>query len=153
MKDKIKNISKKWVIGSLLIFISVLIIVSIIWGNRTFSVKTLNQIIFHLKVPMEGTDNGIYLDWFIWSVPISLAITVIINIIIFNSGKLIKKYESKIFNFFKTHFIKAGVLCLLVSLIFTIYNYDIYGYINNMVQDTGLYEQYYVDPRSVNINF
>ena len=91
MKDKIKNISKKWVIGSLLIFISVLIIVSIIWGNRTFSVKTLNQIIFHLKVPMEGTDNGIYLDWFIWSVPISLAITVIINIIIFNSGKLIKK--------------------------------------------------------------
>ena len=66
MKDKIKNISKKWVIGSLLIFISVLIIVSIIWGNRTFSVKTLNQIIFHLKVPIEGTDNGRYLDWFNW---------------------------------------------------------------------------------------
>lgn len=57
---------KKYIISSILIFISALIITSVIWGNRTFSVKTLNQIIFHLKVPMEGTDNGIYLDWFIW---------------------------------------------------------------------------------------
>ena len=72
MKEKLRNIDKKYIIGSIFIFISILIISSIIWGNRTFSVKTLNQIIFHLKVPMEGTDDGIYLDWFIWSVPVSI---------------------------------------------------------------------------------
>ena len=44
----------------IILFIVMLVIFSILWGNRTFSVKTLNQIIFHLKVPMEGTDNGIY---------------------------------------------------------------------------------------------
>ena len=90
MKDKIKNIDKRYVVGSLIIFISGLIVTSVIWGNRTFSVKTLNQIIFHLKVPMEGTDNGIYLDWFIWTVPASVAIVVLVDLIIFNISRLFK---------------------------------------------------------------
>ena len=38
----IQLITFKEVIGSLMIFIAVLIVASIIWGNRTFSVKTLN---------------------------------------------------------------------------------------------------------------
>ena len=65
----IQLITFKEVIGSLMIFIAVLIVASIIWGNRTFSVKTLNQMIFHLKVPMDGTDDGIYTDWFLHTVP------------------------------------------------------------------------------------
>ena len=55
----IQLITFKEVIGSLMIFIAVLIVASIIWGNRTFSVKTLNQMIFHLKIVMDGTDDGI----------------------------------------------------------------------------------------------
>lgn len=148
-----KNINKKYVIGSVLIFISILIIASVIWGNRTFSVKTLNQIIFHLKVPMEGTDNGIYLDWFIWTVPISIAITILIEIIILNIYRVFKKYKNKLFSFIRKNFIQFGIICIVGALVFTIYNYDIYGYINNMMQETNLYEEYYVDPSKVNISF
>lgn len=46
MKNKLKKINKKTILGSLLVFISSLIVTSIIWGNRTFSVKTLNQLYF-----------------------------------------------------------------------------------------------------------
>lgn len=151
MKEKIKNINKKYIIGSIIMFISVLIVTSVIWGNRTFSVKTLNQIIFHLKVPMEGTDNGIYLDWFVWAVPISLGIVAVVDLIIFNIHKLFK--GKQIFKAIKKHFVKFGIVCIVCSLVFTIYNYDIYGYINNMIQDTDLYEKYYVDPRTANISF
>lgn len=151
MKEKIKNINKKYIIGSIIMFISVLIVTSVIWGNRTFSVKTLNQIIFHLKVPMEGTDNGIYLDWFIWAVPISLSIVAVVDLIIFNIHKLFK--GKQIFKAIKKHFVKVGIVCIVCSLVFTIYNYDIYGYINNMIQDTDLYEKYYVDPSTANISF
>ena len=63
---KIKTIEKKYIVGVVLIFLGCLIVTSIIWGNRTFSVKTLNQIIFHLKVPMDGTDDGIYTDWLLF---------------------------------------------------------------------------------------
>ena len=145
MKNKLKNINKKTIIGSLLVFISSLIVTSIIWGNRTFSVKTLNQIIFHLKVPMEGTDNGIYLDWFIFCVPISILIVTLQNIIVFNLHRVIKKYEYKVYCFIRKNFVKWGIICLISSLIFTIHNYDIYGYIVNAFQKTDIYEAYYVE--------
>lgn len=148
-----KNINKVYVIGSVLIFISILIIASVIWGNRTFSVKTLNQIIFHLKVPMEGTDNGIYLDWFIWTVPISIVITILIESIILNIYRIFKKYKNKLYSIIRKNFIQFGIICIVGALVFTIYNYDIYGYINNMMQETNLYEKYYVDPNKVNISF
>lgn len=151
MKNKIKSINRKYIIGSVIMFISVLIVTSVIWGNRTFSVKTLNQIIFHLKVPMEGTDNGIYLDWFIWAMPISIGIVAIVDLIIFNIHKFFK--GKKALKFLKEHFVKLGIVCIVCSLIFTIYNYDIYGYINNMIQETNLYEKYYVDPSTANISF
>lgn len=153
MKNKLKNINKKTIIGSLLVFISSLIVTSIIWGNRTFSVKTLNQIIFHLKVPMEGTDNGIYLDWFIFCVPISILIMTLQNIIVFNLYRVIKKYGYKVYCFIRKNFVKWGIICLISSLIFTIHNYDIYGYIVNAFQKTDIYEAYYVDPSETEITF
>lgn len=150
MKNKIKNINKKYVLGTILMFVSVLIVTSVIWGNRTFSVKTLNQIIFHLKVPMEGTDNGIYLDWFLWAVPISIGVVAVVDLIIFNIHLL---YNGKILKVLKKHFVKAGIVCIVCSLVFTVYNYDIHGYINNMRQSTDLYEKYYVNPSEANISF
>ena len=153
MKNKLKKINKKTILGSLLVFISSLIVTSIIWGNRTFSVKTLNQIIFHLKVPMEGTDNGIYLDWFIFSVPISIMIVTLQNIIMFNFHRVIKKYGHRVYRFIREYFIKWGIICLISSLIFTIHNYDIYGYIVNAFQKTDIYEAYYIDPGETDITF
>lgn len=150
---KIKTIEKKYIVGVVLIFLGCLIVTSIIWGNRTFSVKTLNQIIFHLKVPMEGTDNGIYLDWFIWAVPISIVAGSLIVALIFNIHRLCKRNNEKISQSIKKHFIKGGILCIIISLIFAIYNYDIYGYINNVVQETDIYEKYYVDPSTAKISF
>ena len=98
---KNKKIEKKYIIATVLLFISVLIIASVIWGNRTFSVKTLSQIVFHLKVPMEGTDNGIYLDWFVSTVPLSILVVSIITLLIFNLHRIFKKPKEKIFLFIK----------------------------------------------------
>ena len=102
---KIKTIEKKYIVGVVLIFLGCLIVTSIIWGNRTFSVKTLNQIIFHLKVPMEGTDNGIYLDWFIWAVPISIVAGSLIVALIFNIPDYVSEIMKNI-SVNKKHFIK-----------------------------------------------
>ena len=48
----------------IILFIVMLVIFSILWGNRTFSVKTLNQMIYHMVVPCDGTDEGIFKDGF-----------------------------------------------------------------------------------------
>lgn len=146
---KIKNIEKKYIISTVLIFISSLIVMSVIWGNRTFSVKTLNQIIFHLKVPMDGTDNGIYFDWFLWAVPISILITLVMELILFNIHKIFKNMKL----FIRTHIIKISIVCIILSLLFTITNYNLHSYIYNCLHVTDLYEKYYVDPSTVNIDF
>lgn len=150
---KNKKIEKKYIIGTALLFISVLIITSVIWGNRTFSVKTLSQIVFHLKVPMEGTDNGIYLDWFVSTIPFSILIVGIITLLIFNLHRVFKKLKEKIFLFIRKNYIKVGILGIVGSLIFTINNYNLIQYISNMFEETNLYEKYYVDPSEVNISF
>ena len=69
---KIKTIEKKYIVGVVLIFLGCLIVTSIIWGNRTFSVKTLNQIIFHLKVPLDGTNMEVVTDGENRCVPIAI---------------------------------------------------------------------------------
>lgn len=149
MLKKIKEkINKKTVIGTILIFISILIIASIIWSNRTFSVKTVSQIIFHLKVPMEGTDNGIYFDWFLLCVPISLAITIVLDVFIFTIHKAFKNMKS-----LTKHFYKIGLLCLTISLLYTLDSYSVFGYIYHMTQRSDIYEEYYVEPSSTNISF
>ena len=145
--------NKKYIIGSVLLFVSVLIIMSVIWGNRTFSVKTFSQIVFHLKVPMEGTDNGIYLDWFISTIPFSILITGIMTLIIFNLHCCFKKRKEQIFSFMRNNYIKIGILAVVGSLIFTINNYNLIKYMFNIFEETDIYEKYYVDPKEVNISF
>lgn len=152
-KNKIK---KRYIIGTLLIFISVLIVASIVWGNRTFSVKTLGQIIFHLKVPMSGTDTGIYFDWFLWCVPIAIVTTIIVDVFFFNLYRLVYKKEKiaqKINHEIRQKFGLVGSFCLAASLIFTLINYDVYGYLTNVIQKTDLYEKYYVEPSGVDVQF
>lgn len=151
MKNK-KN-RKKYIIATVLLFISVLIIASVIWGNRTFSVKTLSQIVFHLKVPMEGTDNGIYLDWFVSTIPLSILIVSIITLLIFNLHHVFKKTKEKIFLFIRKNYIKIAILGIAGSLIFTINNYNLIQYLFNIFEETNLYEKYYVDPSEVNVSF
>lgn len=140
--------NKKTVIGTVLIFISVLIITSILWSDRTFSVKTVSQIIFHLKVPMEGTDNGIYLDWFILCVPISLLITIILDIIIFTVHKSFKNKKD-----ITKYFYKIGVACISIALVFTMGSYHVFEYVLSMNQTTSIYDDYYVEPKTANISF
>lgn len=150
----IKNkINKKTIIGTLLIFISVLIISSIIWGNRTFSVKTLPQIIFHTKVPMDGTDNGIYWNWALWCLPISIFITMGVDMIIFNMYKVFTTRWKEKIKHVTNHLYKISSVFVIVALVFTLSNYNVFGYLGHITQETDIYESYYVNPKEANISF
>ena len=156
MKNIKTKLTKRNIIGIILILISLLIIASVFWANRTFSVQSLSQIIFHLKVPIEGTDSGIYWSWFWWCVPTSVVATFIGTVMLFNVSYL-KKYfhtfASALEKIIDRFFVLFSAFCLVISLGFTIINYDVYGYFNNIIQTTDIYENYYVDPSNVEITF
>lgn len=125
------------------IFICVLAVFSIIWGNRTFSVKTLNQMIYHLRVPCDGIDDGIYKDWFIQAVPKALVITVVICLVLFYTPlQFLLAYK------------KAMIAVFIVGTIFcALINYQIIGYALDLIRVSNLYEKYYVDPKTTKIEF
>ena len=69
----------------IILFIVMLVIFSILWGNRTFSVKTLNQMFYHMIVPCDGTDDGIFKDWFINCFPPAFITTVIGSVLLYKT--------------------------------------------------------------------
>lgn len=147
LKRLLELVTVEETVGAILLFLAVLIIASIRWGNLTFSVKTLNQMIFHAKVPMDGTDDGIYADWFIHTVPGSLVITFAIGWTLFHlpiEGLNLYLHEN---------LITIGIFAVVLALFYAIYNYQIISYVFDVVKKSDLYEKYYVDPRYVNITF
>lgn len=126
----------------LVIFLCYVANFSIIWGNRTFSVKTLNQIIFHLKVPMDGTDEGIFKDLFLNT----FFQSVILTLITFGLLMLVPDFTNN-----------NQVLIIVIALVFiairALINYQIPGYIYNLVRKSKLYENNYVDPEKLDIEF
>ena len=147
IESLIKLITVNEVVGSLMIFIAILVVASILWGNRTFSVKTLNQMIFHLKVPMDGTDDGIYRDWFIHTMPQSFVITVVLELLLF------KVPLARVQTFVIEHILGIGIMAIIMALLFALDNYQIISYLLDMVRTTNLYEEHYVDPKTVKITF
>ncbi len=69
----------------IILFIVMLVLFSILWGNRTFSVKTLNQMFYHMVVPCDGTDDGIFKDWFVNCFPQTFITTVIGSVLLYKT--------------------------------------------------------------------
>ena len=127
----------------IILFIVMLVIFSILWGNRTFSVKTLNQMIYHMIVPCDGTDEGIFKDWFVNCFPPSLITTIILGVLL---------YKTPLVFLFDYQGICITVLIIGI-LLYVLINYQIITYVFDMVRTSKLYEEHYVDPKSVDLEF
>lgn len=156
-----KGISKsKYILGVVLIFISSVIITSMNWSNRVFSVTSFDQIVFHIKVPMDGSDSSIFWHWLVESIPSSIFRTLIVVMIVVVLERtyqwVMKKYSTKpeIPKFITERKFKwLGISLLVSSIVIVTANYNVFGYVKSVRQKTLIYEEYYVDPSTVDINF
>lgn len=142
--------NKKSILGySILLFFTTLILLTIMWGNKNFSVQSISQIIFHIKAPMEGSDVGVYFDWIFKCLGSSLliSITIVYVCLILSSKKNFKIY------FFVKNYRIVSKVYFLVVMILALLNYKIFDFIGQLTSDDVFYETYYVDPLSVDINF
>lgn len=127
----------------LIIFIAMLAIMSILWGNRTFSVKTLNQMIYHLVVPCDGTDQGIFKDWFLNCGPQAMLLTLGWYVIFYHTPlRFLLDHQGWLIFFF-----------VFGTILYALINYQIISYVLDMIRVSRLYEEHYVDPRTVELEF
>ena len=142
----------------LLILISFIATVSLEWLYNTFGHLTMDEIIFHLKVPMEGTNSDAIFNYLITCIPIILISTVVISFLLIYpilkdikiKGNIIYTSKKK-----KTAWINLtlSILILVVSIIRIFTVTDIKDYIKNQLDTSEFIEKEYIDPRNVKIEF
>lgn len=146
----------KRILGTFFLFISLLILVTCVWAKYTFLVESFSQVIFLLQVPSQPGDFGMIIEWGIKCFIPSLIITAVCVGLLFNINRLIKNKKNIIIQlaeFLKKIYLMFATSCLIFSIGFVIFYYDVYGYLTSQVQKTALYEEYYVDPSTTNIVF
>ena len=128
--------------GSLfcLLLLGLVLSLSARWAYDYFGLSCFEQIIFHLKVPLEGTNTQFIRDWFLKCFLKGLLWDLLLWIpCIFG-----------IYGNLYDRICKAGfILCIVYGL----YKIKIVEYLINQFRTTDLYETYYVDGTKVNITF
>lgn len=143
----------------LLVFIGLLLVKVAEWVPLNFGNIPFEQVLFHLMVPMEGTDTS-FVDSFIeyclpFPVKVAGALMVIFIIANWNIKSDIKNGEFK-HRRNNVLMIITTVCCLFVygfGITDCIYAVGIDQYWYNVMHPTKIYENYYVDPASVNYTF
>lgn len=113
------------------------------WSIRTFDVKSINQMIYHLVVPCDGTDEGVYKDLLKETLPQTLLVTLIFVLLLeLTPLQILYDYQ-----------ILFSLIILIITAFIALMIYQIPGYLFLAVQKTNLYEKYYRDPHQVALEF
>lgn len=119
----------------ILSFIGIVLALSAKWAFDYFGLSCFEQIIFHLKVPIEGANPQFIKDWFRQCALRALIAAVVLRLV------------------FSPWY---GTVCPLVFLgciVYGLIRVGIIEYICNQFRSTDLYEKYYADGNTVNVTF
>ena len=149
-ENKTKFLSKKQNIFVIsLIFLAFFILLSIYWVYKNTGNVTLEQLIFHLKVPIKGTNVGMVWDYIIWTFPRVLLIVIACSIMVYIYEK---KSKSEVPKKQKILYFLAKII-LALSIIIVLCVMNVFGFAKNQIMASELIEKEYVDPSTANIIF
>ena len=131
--------------------------VTINWLYETFGHLSMDEIIFHLKVPMEGTNTDLiftFLKECLWKVILP---TIIISFALIypmvKDIKFIKEIHTSERRITTLTSTCIAVLVLIISISKIVETTDIKEYIENQTHDSNFISKEYVRPEKTNIEF
>ena len=118
------------------------------WVLDTWGLLSIDEIIFHLKVPLEGTNSDVVLDGINACVP--MAVLVLFTMIFLIIG-LKAKHGKCMISLFLITVISCGSAA---GAAYKVYDeLDVKEYLVNQKKESHFIEQNYVDPRTTKITF
>lgn len=138
------NISRRIVFGvvcSVLVFVALLLFFSAMWYIKRFGDTGFDSVLFTLLSNMDGVSNGLLTSFCLSSLLPAILLSAILVFLV---------YFLKI-----KYWLKNAILLALALLFFVLAGtkVNIFGYINKIMLQTTLYEEYFVEPDSENIIF
>ena len=129
--------------------------VTVDWLYETFGHLSMDEIIFHLKVPMEGTNTDIiftFMKQCLWKVIIPTVIIAFALIYpMVKDIKIIHEIHTSERRRTVVVSLTISILILIVSINKIIETTDIKEYIENQTHDTNFIAKEYVKPENTNI--
>ena len=131
--------------------------VTVDWLYDTFGHLSMDEIVFHLKVPMEGTNTDIIFTFFkqcLWKVIVPTAIISFVLIYpMVKDIKIIKEIHTSERRRTTLTSICISILILIVSVNKIIETTDIKEYIENQTHDSNFIAKEYIRPEKTKIEF
>lgn len=149
-------------IVAILLLINILVVFEIVWLEKNVGPVSLDEILFHIRVPKEGTSMDLIKDNIIYCFIPTILLTAGLLFFLFKSYKynfsLIINIKNKEIHIL-THY--AFLVCLIiVNIVFIIWRieyingmFKIKEYISLQSQKSTLIEENYVDSKNVSIDF
>lgn len=145
-KDILKNIGK--VVSGIISVLAILICFSIKWMLETWANLTMDELVYHLNSPLEGTNSDM-----IWQYVFKCIVPTIIIIMAITAIMIILKKKKK-----RTGYIYIIVLIVSVTIL-VLYGYtawkklDIGDYMSGQSETSTFIDDNYVDPKDVTLTF
>lgn len=149
--DKEKTIT---IIALLLTFIAFLCYNGCNWAFDRFGNLDLNNIIFHMNVPLDGTDSSVIKDFIVDGIIMSIISTVIVSAIFlykhkcdfeiyFKSRK--KEYKFYLIDAIKKCYIYISIIFLAIMLNHVANKFDLFNAISYYMIESDFIENNYVE--------
>ena len=133
------------VLECIFIFLSLLVATTVAWVFRTWNGLTMEEMVFHLQAPTQGTDSNIIVSFLLTCLLVSAVLTVLI-VILYRKIKWAKDIVLS----------SIAVLFLAVAAFSVGYMWnrlDITAYAKNQNTESSFIEENYADPQSVQLTF
>ncbi len=152
---------KTTIINFVLLSFLILLFFSIKYFLDYYSNVPLEQLSFHLQVPLEGTSDSVINDFLSKAIYPSFIIIISLMFLIIPFTKqqllLYKNEQRKLILFpikFDVKKITFAIIATILGLVFyCVYHYDIVDFIKSQFVVSQFVEENYVDPNDVNIEF
>lgn len=156
---------KRKIISSILLFFAFFFVAVTFWVPDNFGNIGMSQIVFHLKVPMEGSDSSFIIDFALKCVILPLILSLFIICMVYHKkrkDKLFfvlsrkdkeKEYRINPLDIIKKFIVWISIGCLILTFHLAASTLELYEYLNYQMHNSTIFEDYYVDPMEVTYQF
>lgn len=147
--QKQKKSRSSLVTSAVLIIISYIIYIATYWTKATFGVG-LEEIIFTLTSPLDGADSGVAISALTFCLPRIFAVVALCVGGVILSRKI--KLDIKVKKWLKPAISVVSVLSIIFSIFYVNFQFGLIQYLKNKTSYTKFYDEYYVDPETVDFS-
>ena len=132
----------------LLTGISALLFFSEFWAFTTWAGLKMDEILFHLRAPLEGTGGGMLVKYATRCVLPAVLILLSVFLMIVHT-----RHASKARGLFVKRSIIGAVVAMVICLIVGTVKLDLIRFVADQMEDSSFIEDHYVDPQETKITF